>query len=315
MEIKRGAALMGTYVSVAATAVDRATALAASESALRALEAAERTLSTWTPGSELSRVNRARSGETVALSRELFEALDGAITCHRDTSGYFNPAVGALVRLWGLRDGGRLTRPSRRELKNALAASQVATFTLGTGDVTRQSGDAVFEEGGFGKGAALDQAARAVRDARLVLNLGGQILVTDGPPVDAVIEGSGLVLGIERGSLATSGNDKRAVRVAGQARGHILDPTTGLPAADFGLLTVWAESGLRADCLSTALYAMGPARALRWALGRSDVQVLIQSRGARLATCGLKNKIKNNTNVKFICNDEQLETLLKEYDI
>jgi len=66
---------MGTEATVRVEASDREAALAASEAAVRALEAAEARLSTWTDDSELARLNLAPVGEPVALSPELAAEL------------------------------------------------------------------------------------------------------------------------------------------------------------------------------------------------------------------------------------------------
>jgi thiamine biosynthesis lipoprotein ApbE len=62
---------MGTWLSLRVTAADRATALAASERAVRAIESAEARLSTWRDDSELSRLNAAPAGRPFSLSPEL----------------------------------------------------------------------------------------------------------------------------------------------------------------------------------------------------------------------------------------------------
>jgi thiamine biosynthesis lipoprotein ApbE len=82
------------------------------------------------------------------------------------------------------------------------------------------------------------------------------------------------------GSLSTSGNGERGRRVAGEVVGHLLDPRTGAPAPDFGSLSVWAESGLLADCLSTGLFVLGPDAALAWAARHPEVGVLVLERRA-----------------------------------
>ncbi len=59
------------------------------------------------------------------------------------------------------------------------------------------------------------------------------------------------------GSMATSGNSERGFVFGGTRCGHILDPRTGWPAADFGSLSVVALTALLANCPSTGLYVVG----------------------------------------------------------
>src|SRR5581483_3685371 len=63
--VERELYLLGTTVSLAASAADRATAARAAEAAVRALEATESRLSTWRADSELMRLSRAPVGVAV----------------------------------------------------------------------------------------------------------------------------------------------------------------------------------------------------------------------------------------------------------
>ena len=126
--VERRVMLMGTSLEIAVEAADRETALAASERAVHALEAAEARLSTWREDTELARLNRAPAGEPFALSPELASYLAAARRCWEETDGAFDPAVGPLVQAWGLRQGGR--RPSAEEQRAAVAAAGFGDLRL-----------------------------------------------------------------------------------------------------------------------------------------------------------------------------------------
>ncbi len=291
--VEREVVLMGTRAEVRITAGDRRAALAGSEAAVRALEAAERRLSTWTDGGELARLNRAPAGEAVLLSPELAAELARAETCSRATDGAFDPGVGALVAAWGLRSGGRL--PSAAAIARARAASAPGGLELrADGTAVRTRPDLVIDEGGFGKGAGLDAALAAAGGVDGVegaeLDLGGQVGFLGGGrrEIGEEIEIADprlrdrpvATLRVDSGSVATSGNSERGLVVEGRRVGHLLDPRTGRPAPDFGSLTVWAPTGLEADCLSTGLYVLGPREALAWAAAHRGVEVIVARPGA-----------------------------------
>ncbi|MEM7310940.1 MAG: FAD:protein FMN transferase [Planctomycetota bacterium] len=282
--VERRVAAMGTLLVLDVGAPTRAEALRASEAAVRALARVEQRLSTWSSESELARLNAARVGEAFALSPELAAELARARELWRATGGAFDPGVGALVRAWGLREGGR--KPSPDELAGAFAAGGFGALELGDGTATRLRAGLVLEEGGFGKGVGLDAALAALRDAGAtdaVLDLGGQLAVLPGggdqetafavahprARAQAVVE-----LRIGGGSLATSGNSERAIEVNGERRSHLIDPRTGEPAADFGSVTVWARDATTADALSTALFVLGPDAGLEWAAAHAGVEAL-----------------------------------------
>lgn len=201
-------------------------------------------------------------------------------------------------------------RPDRRlalHLAPRLETSLVRKLAAAGGDpappappatAVRRHPDLRLEEGGFGKGAGLAAAAAvlaadpAVRSA--VVDLGGQLVRVVGSGVGSTVGEAApaagwsvavadprdrqrplLFLRLDGGSVATSGNGERGIRVDGHELGHLLDPQDGAPAEDFGSLTVWTRDPLRADCLSTGLYVMGPDRALAWAAERPGVEVLV----------------------------------------
>lgn len=300
-QVERRVMLMGTSLEIVVEAADRAAGLVASERAVEALEAAESRLSTWRDDTELARLNRAPFGEPVPLSPALFADLATARRCWQETAGGFDPGVGGLVRAWGLRTGGRL--PSERERRTA--AGSIADLRLElNGLAVRETPGLILEEGGFGKGAGLKDAMKALAKAgvsRASLDLGGQVAVLGRGWTVPVADPQRrdhpvLALSIDGGSVSTSGNGERGIEVNGKRLGHILDPRTGEPAADFGSLTVWTADPLRADCLSTGLYVLGPGPALRWAAAHPGVEVLVLRPAGdglqALASPGLKGKLQ-----------------------
>lgn len=304
--VERRLAAMGTWLELTVSAGERATALAASEAAVRALEACEARLSTWRDDSELARLNAAPTASWFELTPELAGDLARARELWEATAGAFDPGLGALVEAWGLRSGGR--QPAPEELAAALAARGFAGFTLDGRRAMRHHPLARIEEGGFGKGLGLDQALRALRAAggeAARLDLGGQVLVHGAEEEIELAdpdqrERALLVLTLDSGSLATSGNSERGIVVAGERRGHLLDPRSGAPAPDFGSLTVWAADAFTADALSTGLYVLGPERALAWqAEPRVDgpacelVLLLRTERGPRaVVSAGLRARVR-----------------------
>lgn len=294
--LERRLVLMGTQLHLRVEAPDRRTALRASERIVRALEAAESRLSTWREDTELARLNRTAPGQPRPLSPALAAELAAARACWRETSGAFDPAIGALVTAWGLRTGGR--EPSDEELRRARAESGMDGLELfgvsETPSAIRRRSGLRIDAGGFGKGAGLEAALQALGSSgatSAALDLGGQWAFSGEPgqgraehhrdrwrvavadPQDR--QRAVVAFAVDGGSVATSGNSERGITVDGHLRSHLIDPRTGRPAVDFGSLTVWADNPLRADCLSTGLYVMGPDAALAWAARHPGVEVLV----------------------------------------
>jgi thiamine biosynthesis lipoprotein len=172
------------------------------------------------------------SGEPSPLEREWLCLLAEVQRWSRETEGAFDPVLGALVRAWGLREGGRT--PSDAELAQARIASGAALLRLNlqAGTARLLQPGAAIEEGGFLKGYALDAAARVARSrgaATGLLDFGGQFLAW-GRIFDVAIATPGdrrlprLRLRLAEASLSGSGCSERGR--------HILDPRTGRPCPD-----------------------------------------------------------------------------------
>jgi len=305
--VERRVDTMGTRLVVEIDAPDRATAVAASESAVRAVEEVNRRLSTWRDDSELSALNRAAAGRPCRLSPELATDLHRAYELWQSTGGAFDPAIGALLDVWAVRGAGRV--PTDGELAAAKAASGMRHLTF-SGTVTRLQRDGVrLDAGGFGKGVALDAAAAAALRAGATctrLDFGGQLLVAGdcSPVVVGIADPSRrdrpvLELRLRSGSVATSGNSERGGEVEGVRIGHILDPRSGRPAPDFGSVTVWAADATTADALSTALFVMGPREGLAWVRRNHGVEAVFLVFGAGgpgpKASAGMTAAIRRGT--------------------
>src|SRR5512143_2751843 len=268
--IVRHLAAMGTALSLSVSAPTRKEALFASEAGVREIERIEALLSTWRDDTPLARLNAAAPGVPHEIPAQLFHLLRRVFEWEKSTGGAFNPAVGPLVRAWGLHTGGRI--PDATALDQAREASRPGLFTFEESSlrVTRWSPAAGIDEGAWGKGWALDRAAAAIREAGAIsglLDLGGQILVfgqKTAVDVASPLDRNRTVatLHLKGASASTSGNSERGVAVNGRRVGHLLDPRTGEPARDFGSVTVVAKDGLTADVLSTAFFVLGEKEGL-----------------------------------------------------
>ena len=115
---------MGTWLEVEVRAAGRPAALAASEAAVRAIEAAEARLSTWREDTELARWNaEAGALEPRPLSAELADELGRALELADETGGAFDPACANLVEAYGLRGDGRW--PEQRGERDVVSPGDV----------------------------------------------------------------------------------------------------------------------------------------------------------------------------------------------
>jgi len=273
----RQGVVMGAPWQVTVQGIDRPAALASTEIVLKALTGSEQRLSNWKQNSELSKWNRTTPGQPLPCGRTLAQEIARAEHWSRITSGAFSPLAEPLVQAWDLRGEGRV--PSAIELNAALLATRADGLTWQDEQPIRAANVQVAS-GGFGKGAAMDCALRQLAPLTpITLNVGGQVLVQGRTESIQIAHPVHRQLSIANwelssGSLATSGNSERGITVDGTRFSHIIDARTGQPARDFGSVTVWCENALDADCLSTALFALGPDEGLKLAATLPGVRAL-----------------------------------------
>lgn len=240
------------------------------EAAFAEIARVEQLLSTWRDSSELSSLNQSHGA---VVSEELYTLLDEVMRLARATDGGFNPLVGPLVELWKSREEGVV--PASVEIGRVLPllSLDAPRFDSASRTITLPAGVS-FEEGGFGKGYALDRAAASLESAgatSFTIDFGGQLMIRSKQPVEAAIASPGrrdeiaIVLSISSGSLSTSSGSEKFFVVDGVSYSHILDPRDGRALPPRGSVSVMSESAMEADVLSTALYVMGPADGLAWA--------------------------------------------------
>jgi thiamine biosynthesis lipoprotein len=323
--VTRRAWTMGTWLTVTVEAVDRASALRASEAALTGVDEVEARLSTWIDDSELSLLNNAPPGTDFEISRELECDLRAAGHWWRETDGAFDPGLASLVAGWDLRGAGRV--PSATELNEARMTAGFAHLALGPGTARRTIAGFGIEEGGFGKGVALRYAAAAARAAGadcVILDFGGHITVDGGCGQRWVgiadperRDRAPARLAVTAGSVASSGNSERGPSVGGVRHGHLLDPRTGRPAPDWGAVTVLTADPVAADCLSTALFVKGPKDGPEWLRRRPGIEAIFaERRGQSLvltATSGLEGKLEVFAgSLRFLSRDRKpIRTVLE----
>jgi len=269
---------MGTLCTFVLFSSDSARAAGDMESLIHVLEATDRELSTWKENSILSRLNGQPIGLPFQVGLPIYNLLVSLRNWSEATERAFDPTVGYLMKTYESRSGGRW--PSSAAVAAALqnTGMQYYDFAGDPGWVVKTR-DIEIDSGAFGKGEALDRLLGAAKsDSRWLVDLGGQVLVCGTPPDDGLWHvavahpkkrnEAYFSIGLKSGSLATSGGSERDLKVDNRRMGHILNPNLGRPAEFAGSVSVWHETALVADILSTALYVMGPKQGLLWADSR-----------------------------------------------
>ena len=273
MLVDRPQAVMGTTcelrVVVPANRMDLADdALAAAEVALRNVEMR---MSRHLKTSDVSRVNAAKAGEPVEISRETIEVLTLAQKLADETDGAFDVTYAPVFGLWARSaKAGRL--PTMGELKKAREVCGWGNFRITGNTVTKHQDRSMIDLGGIAKGYGIDLAVRAMTARKVtggLINVGGDIRCFGRSPdgkgwpikiLDPFHPRGEKYLGrivVKEGAACTSGNYERFVEIGGKRYNHILDPRTVKPAALTPSVTVLAPTATVADAWATALSVLG----------------------------------------------------------
>jgi FAD:protein FMN transferase len=195
-------------------------------------------------------------------------------------------------------DDSEVSRLGRGEISLADCPPEVAHALQASADLTAET-DGYFtaypggqlDLSGYVKGWAIERASALLRNygsANHAVNGGGDVQCAGesglGKPwriglshphrpgqLTAVVE-------LRDGAVATSGTSERGA--------HVVNPKTGLPAAELASFSVVGTSLTLADAYATAGLAMGP-QSLTWLAGRSGYQgLLVTTDGRARRTAG-----------------------------
>ena len=286
----------------------------AADVALEALDLVDRLeeqMTVYRDTSEISQINRFAVTCPVEVEPRLFQLLFRAAQLHRETDAAFDITSGPLTKVWGFyRRAGAV--PDAADLAEALARVGSESLEL---DETAHSVRFLkpgmeINLGAIGKGYALDRVAELTLAAGIDSFLwhGGQSSVlargTCGPQTGGARgwlvdlrhplrpERSIVEIRLHDRALGTSGAGTQFFRHGGRRYGHILDPRTGRPAEGVYSTTVVTATAADADALATALYVLGPEKALDWCRHHQHIGLLMFVPGQRgksmeLITAGL----------------------------
>lgn len=254
----------------------------------------------WEPG-ELGRVNAAlEAGQAIQTTPHIETLIRRSQELERLSGGRFNPAIGALVALWGFHTSNYpvIGPPPRAAQIDRLLASRPSALDvhLGPEGVSSSNTSVQLDFGGIAKGYATDLGMDILRRHGIdnaVINAGGDTRImgnNHGKPWRiAVSDPAGGVAGVvELGgdqAIFTSGNYARFREDASERYPHILDPRSGWPVSGIIAATVIAADGATADATATAVVVAGSEDWAAVARGMGVTAVLvINQEGAIEAT-------------------------------
>ena len=252
---------MGTRFELVLSGGDEVELRAAGEEAFAEIGEIERMISPFRSDSEVSRLHRAAGREAIRVSPVFLAVLTEMREAVARTDGLFDPTIGPLTELWGIRGGAEGTPPPDDVLEECLAFvgfERVLEIDESRGRVRLLDSRARLDVGAIGKGLAVDRALSVLSDAGVETALlhGGTSTVAalGAPPGRAHWV---VALGEELPDACLSDGSCLSVSTPhGRSRAisHVIDPRTGRPTSARELAAVVVPGGAAvADALSTGL--------------------------------------------------------------
>lgn len=242
-------------------------------------------MSTWKPDSDLNRLNASPEQQWVAVPRELATVLSAALRISQQSAGAFDIAVGDLVDAWGFGPGEQtVTEQALATMPpNTRLSASAALVVDPLRNQVRKRAPLHLDLNGIAKGFGVDELARCLDGfgiSRYLVGIDGEMRARGVKPdgqcwvvaVEKPERGVREVMGVmELGdaAIATSGDYRHWVDVAGQAYAHTMNPATGAPLCNpIAAVTVVAASCMLADAWATALMVLGETEGPRLAQER-----------------------------------------------
>ena len=234
----------------------------------------EQRMSTYLTDSELSLFNRAETTEWVAVSAELCNVIDAALSVS-DISNAFDITVGPLVNLWGFGPTDALPEPpDNRIIEETLRRTGIDLLhtQCTTPAIRKDRADIYIDLSAYAKGYAVDQIVTLLTDQGLdnyLVEIGGELRLhghnAGGKFWSVAIEKPAdfesavqTIVQLNDAAVATSGDYRNYFLFDGQRYSHTIDPNTGYPVThNTAAVTVIGDTAAFADAIATALLVLG----------------------------------------------------------
>lgn len=290
-------AIMGTVIRTELWSDDPLTAAEAIRLVNEEMHRIDRSMSTYKPDSDISRINRDAAKNPVTISAELLDLIARGIEMSRLTHGAFDITYASVGQLYDFRAG---VRPDEKQIAATLPAISYRFVELDLIERTvffaRQG--VRIDLGGIAKGYAVERGAGILRaqgiehglvsaggDSRVLGDRRGApwiVGVRDPRNSDRVVARLPLI----DEAISTSGDYERFFEEDGVRYHHIISPATGHSASEVRSVTIIGPDATMTDGLATSVFVMGVDNGLQLIDSLDDFEAVIVDKHGRLHRSG-----------------------------
>jgi len=249
-----------------------------------ALTEVNRQMSTYDPGSEISRFNKFADTTKFEVSTEFVEVVNEALKVYESSDKAFDITVAPLVNLWGFGvRGNRIAPPNKKEIGTIL--KYIGSSNLSTDGISglkKKIPELQLDLSAIAKGYGVDVVARVLSHKgyeNFMVEIGGEVFARgdkadgdfwkigiDAPDLHS-LPGQNIqaILSLKNIAVATSGDYRNFFEYDGKIYSHTINPKSGFPVTHaLASVTIIAQNCMEADALATTVMVMGREKGVRY---------------------------------------------------
>jgi thiamine biosynthesis lipoprotein len=251
------------------------------------LQRINRSMSTYDPGSTLSRINR--NDTSARIDADLRRVLEVGREVSEKSGGAFDMTVAPLVNAWGFGFTAR-EKVTQEMVDSLLAFTGYKKFRIEGDRLIKDDPRIMIDPNAITPGYVADLVAELFDSAGVknyLVEIGGELrclgknregnawrVGVDKPIENALEREIEEVFHISHTSVATSGNYRKFYEENGLKYSHTIDPKTGYPARSNLLsATVFADECIYADAYATVFMVVGLEKAIQLSREIPGIQV------------------------------------------
>jgi FAD:protein FMN transferase len=202
------------------------------------LHAINKSLSTYIPSSDISKINQGDT--TVVVDAYFEEVFNKSKVIYKETDGIFDPTIGTLVNAWGFGPQKTMTSLSKIQIDSLLQYVGFDNVLLKNHHIIKADKNIYLDFNAIAKGYAIDIIGRYFESqdiAKYLVEIGGEIrargdkswrIAVEHPNFDGSQSFQATII-LNNESIATSGSYRKFKlnKKTGQKYIHIINPKTG----------------------------------------------------------------------------------------
>jgi thiamine biosynthesis lipoprotein len=260
-EVRRARPLLGTFVEISARGISSTTLHHAIDRAFGVIERVHRLMSFHDPGSDISKLNRAKAGRVVRVHAWTHQVLRHAQRFAVASSGCFDITIAPQLVKWKF-----LPHYDRKIQPNESDASYRHVELLEENRVRLHKDGMLIDLGGIAKGYAVDRAVAELRKCGVetgLVNAGGDLRSFGGRTYQVAIRDPRLNgaafarLLLREHALATSASYFTKKKWRGREIDPIVDPHRCEVDRSYSSVSILAKTCMRADALTKIVMLRG----------------------------------------------------------